>query len=168
MDCGSFFLLAAEPDRTLTDWWPYIVGGGVGGLLVFILVVIGLMYGGIYIEAWAANANVKIWELIGMSFRRVNSRQIVRAKITVIQAGIGAERDTGISTRRLEAHYLAGGNVHSVVRAIVAAHRADIDLDFDRAAAIDLAGRDVHDAVRTSVDPKVIDCPDPKRSRKTT
>ena len=63
---------------------------------------------------------------------------------------------------------MAGGNVPSVIRAIIAAHRADIDLDFDRAAAIDLAGRDVLDAVQTSVNPKVIDCPDPKRSQRTT
>ena len=73
-----------------------------------------------------------------------------------------------MTTRRLEAHYLAGGNVPNVIKAIIAAHRADIDLDFDRAAAIDLAGRDVLDAVQTSVYPKVIDCPDPKRSQRTT
>ena len=160
MDYGLFILLALG-----TGTWFAI--GGVAAVFVFILVVIGAMYGGIFIQAYFARANVKIWELIGMSFRRVNSRQIVNAKITVVQ-GIGEESDTGISTRRLEAHYLAGGNVNNVVRAIIAAHRADIDLDFDRAAAIDLAGRDVHDAVRTSVDPKVIDCPDPKRSHKTT
>jgi uncharacterized protein YqfA (UPF0365 family) len=161
MDIGLPILLALS-----TGTW--IAIACVAGAFALILVMIGVMYGGLYIQAWAARANVRIWELIGMSFRRVNSRQIVNAKITVMQAGIGAESDTGVSTRRLEAHYLAGGNVHSVVRAIIAAHRADIDLDFDRAAAIDLAGRDVHDAVRTSVDPKVIDCPDPKRSHKTT
>ena len=73
-----------------------------------------------------------------------------------------------MSTARLEAHFLAGGDVMHVLRAIIAAHRAGIDLDFDRAAAIDLAGRDVLDAVRTSVSPKVIDCPEPQRSGKTT
>jgi uncharacterized protein YqfA (UPF0365 family) len=73
-----------------------------------------------------------------------------------------------MSTARLEAHFLAGGDVMHVLRAIIAAHRAGIDLDFDRAAAIDLAGRDVLDAVRTSVSPKVIDCPEPGRSGKTT
>jgi uncharacterized protein YqfA (UPF0365 family) len=71
-----------------------------------------------------------------------------------------------MSTGHLEAHYLAGGDVMRVIRAIIAAQRARIDLDFDRAAAIDLAGRDVFDAVKTSVDPKVIDCPDPQRSGK--
>ena len=102
-----------------------------------------------------------MFSLIGMSFRQVNARVIVQAKIMAMQAGVGTDPTTGITTRRLEAHYLAGGNVPSVIRAIIAAHRADIDLDFDRAAAIDLAGRDVLDAVQTSVYPKVIDCPDP-------
>ena len=73
-----------------------------------------------------------------------------------------------MTTARLEAHYLAGGNVPNVIRALIAAQRADIDLNFDRAAAIDLAGRDVLEAVQTSVYPKVIDCPDPHRSQKTT
>jgi uncharacterized protein YqfA (UPF0365 family) len=84
-----------------------------------------------------------------------------------MQAGVGSDPQTGITTRRLEAHYLAGGNVPGVINAIIAAHRADIDLDFDRAAAIDLAGRDVLEAVRTSVYPKVIDCPDPTKSKKS-
>jgi uncharacterized protein YqfA (UPF0365 family) len=84
------------------------------------------------------------------------------------QAGLDISRKSGISTRRLEAHYLAGGNVMNIIHAIIAAARAEIPLDFDQAAAIDLAGRDVLDAVQTSVYPKVIDCPDPSRSGKTT
>ena len=75
------------------------------------------------------------------------------------------EASTGITTRRLEAFYLAGGNVGKVINALIAAHCADLDLTFDRAAAMDLAGRDVLEAVRTSVYPKVIDCPDPAKSR---
>jgi uncharacterized protein YqfA (UPF0365 family) len=106
--------------------------------------------------------------LIGMTFRQVNPRIIVTAKVMAAQAGLSIDRRTGISTARLEAHYLAGGDVMGVTHAIVAAHRAGIDLDFDRAAAIDLAGRDVMDAVRTSVHPKVIDCPDPARGGKST
>jgi uncharacterized protein YqfA (UPF0365 family) len=70
----------------------------------------------------------------------------------------------GLTTRRLVAHYLAGGNVPNVIRALIAAHRASLELNFDQAAAIDLAGRDVLDAVRTCVYPKVIVCPDPKKS----
>jgi uncharacterized protein YqfA (UPF0365 family) len=103
-----------------------------------------------------------------MSLRQVHARTIVEAKIMAMQAGVGTDPHTGITTRRLEAHYLAGGNVPRVIHALIAAHRADIDLDFDRAAAIDLAGRDVLDAVRTSVYPKVIDCPDPEKSARTT
>jgi uncharacterized protein YqfA (UPF0365 family) len=75
---------------------------------------------------------------------------------------LSIHRRDGISTARLETHFLAGGRVLDVIQAIIAAHRAGIDLDFDRAAAIDLAGRDVVDAVRTSVHPRVIDCPDPR------
>src|SRR5262249_61655976 len=102
--------------------------------------------------------------LVGMSLRKVDARVIVQAKIMALQAGVGTDPHTGITTRRLEAHYLAGGDVPRVIRAIIAAQRADIDLDFDRAAAIDLAGRDVLDAVQTSVSPKGIDCPDPRKT----
>ncbi|MCA9047390.1 MAG: flotillin-like protein FloA, partial [Planctomycetaceae bacterium] len=75
--------------------------------------------------------------------------------------------DYPITQRKLEAHYLAGGNVTKVIKALVASQRAGIDLNWDTAQAIDLAGRDVLDAVRTSVYPKVIDCPDPKRTTGT-
>jgi len=115
-----------------------------------------------------SNADVGILQLVGMGFRQVNSRMIVTAKIMAAQSGLDINRRTGISTARLEAHYLAGGDVLKVIYAIIAAHRAGIDLDFDRAVAIDLAGRDVYDAVRTSVLPKVIDCPDSRRSGKNT
>jgi uncharacterized protein YqfA (UPF0365 family) len=169
MDCGLLILAAQQEEGIPLPW---IIGGGIVvvvlGLLALVVGVIAFKYGGLWVEAWAASAKVSIASLIGMSFRRVNAQQIVKAKITVTQARIGSERETLVTTQALEGHYLAGGNVHNVVRAIIAAHRADIDLDFLRAAAIDLAGRDVVDAVRTSVDPKVIDCPDPKRSHKST
>jgi uncharacterized protein YqfA (UPF0365 family) len=97
-----------------------------------------------------------------MSLRKVNPHTIVEAKISAVQAGLDA-----ISTQALGAHLLAGGNVTKVVRALIAAHRARIALDWDTASAIDLAGRDVLDAVSTSVNPKVIDVPDPRRGRIT-
>jgi uncharacterized protein YqfA (UPF0365 family) len=131
----------------------------VGGL--FLVVV--LAYGRLWFQAYMSKAKVSLFSLVGMSLRQVNARVIVQGKIMAMQAGVGRD----ISTRRLEAHYLAGGDVPRVIRAIIAAHRADIDLDFDRAAAIDLAGRDVLDAVQTSVNPKVIDCPDSTTSRKS-
>ncbi len=139
------------------------IGIGIAVLFVLGVVFVVIKYGNLWFRAYMSNAQVSIFSLIGMSLRQVNAPLIVEAKIMAMQAGL-----TGIDTRRLEAHYLAGGNVLGVVRAIIAAHRADIDLDFDRAAAIDLAGRDVLDAVRTSVNPKVIDCPDPRRSPKNT
>ena len=146
---------------------PWLVG--VLALIVFAAVIaaIGWNYAAIWFRAYMSSANISLLSLIGMSFRRVNTQVIVSGKIMAVQAGIGLEKDTGISTRRLEAHYLAGGDVPRVIKAIIAAHRADIDLDFDRAAAIDLAGRDVLDAVQTSVYPKVIDCPAKGGSRPT-
>lgn len=147
-------------------WWTvWVVIGLIGAILLFFLVIVMLMYGALWFQAYMSSAGVSIWSLIGMSFRQVNARLIVQAKIMAVQAGLGKERETGISTRRLEAHYLAGGNVMSVIRALIAAHRAQLPLTFDQAAAIDLAGRDVLDAVRTSIYPKVIDCPDPRGGR---
>jgi uncharacterized protein YqfA (UPF0365 family) len=134
----------------------------------FILALVLFSYGKLWLQAFVSNAHVSLLSLIGMSLRQVHARTIVDAKIMAMQAGVGTDPHTGITTRRLEAHYLAGGNVPRVIHALIAAHRADIDLDFDRAAAIDLAGRDVLDAVRTSVYPKVIDCPDPEKSGRTT
>ena len=133
--------------------------------LVMLLVI--LNFGALWFQAYMSDADVSVISLIGMSFRQVKAKTIVVAKIMGSQAGLDIDRKLGMSTARLEAHFLAGGDVMLVLRAIIAAHRAGIDLDFDRAAAIDLAGRDVLDAVRTSVAPKVIDCPEPARSGKT-
>lgn len=135
---------------------------------MFVFSIVAMVYGKIWFQAYMSSADVSLLSLVGMGFRQVNARMIVAAKIMASQAGLDISRKHGMSTARLEAHFLAGGNVMNVIHAIIAAHRAGIDLDFDRAAAIDLAGRDVLDAVRTSVHPKVIDCPDPKRSGKTT
>ncbi len=163
MDVTSLFVLAAQNDDSMSL---ILVGGAVFALFAVVVAIIIFMYGGIWFQAYMSNANISIWSLVGMTFRRVNTRLIVHGKIMAMQAGIGPERETGVTTRRLEAHFLAGGNVPNVIRAIIAAHRADIDLDFDRAAAIDLAGRDVLEAVQTSVHPRVIDCPDPKAAHK--
>ncbi len=141
---------------------------GVGLIFALIALAVILNFGGLWIRAYTSNAHVSFFELIGMKLRQVSASTIVDAKVMAMQAGVGVDPETGITTKRLEAHYLAGGDVPRVIGAIIAAHRADIDLDFDRAAAIDLAGRDVLDAVRTSVYPKVIDCPDPEKSGRTT
>jgi uncharacterized protein YqfA (UPF0365 family) len=140
-----------------------ILGGMlIGGLIAIVLTIILLFYGNIWFQAYMSSADVSLRSLVGMGFRQVPPQMIVTAKIMASQAGLSIHRREGISTARLEAHYLAGGRVLDVIQAIIAAHRAGIDLDFDRAAAIDLAGRDVVDAVRTSVHPRVIDCPDPR------
>lgn len=127
-----------------------------------------LVYGGLWFQGYMSGARISLPTLIGMSLRQVDAQLIVRAKIMASQANIGDDPASGLTTRRLEAHYLAGGNVAGVIKAIIAAHRAGIDLEFDRAAAIDLAGRDVLGAVQTSVYPKVIDCPDPSKNQSTT
>ncbi len=164
------FLAQLEQGRPEFAWWMFIVYALlIIALLIGIVLIIFIpIYGKMWFQAFMSDADVSFTSLVGMGFRQVNPRVIVQAKIMAAQAGLDINRRTGISTARLEAHYLAGGNVMNVIHAIIAAHRADIDLDFDRAAAIDLAGRDVMDAVRTSVHPKVIDCPDPRRSGKTT
>jgi uncharacterized protein YqfA (UPF0365 family) len=157
-------------DGVSTEVGTLLFVGAVAIALIaaFVLALVFFSYGKLWLQAFVSNAHVGMLSLIGMSLRQVHARTIVDAKIMAMQAGVGTDPTTGITTRRLEAHYLAGGNVPRVIHALIAAHRADIDLDFDRAAAIDLAGRDVLDAVRTSVYPKVIDCPDVERSGRST
>ncbi|TWU18399.1 flotillin-like protein FloA [Allorhodopirellula heiligendammensis] len=150
--------------------YPIVITVGVLIAIAMFAVLFFFMvqYGKLWFQAYMSDADVKLVNLIRMHFTKVNPNVIVQAKVMAAQAKLNTSRVDGVSTQRLEAHYLAGGNVMNVIHAIIAAHRAQIPLDFDQAAAIDLAGRDVLDAVQTSVYPKVIDCPDPKRSGKTT
>jgi uncharacterized protein YqfA (UPF0365 family) len=108
---------------------------------------------GLWVSSLAANVKVSIFNLVGMRLRRVIPSKIVIPLIKSTKAGMG------LNVNQLEAHYLAGGNVDNVVNALIAAHRADIDLQFEKAAAIDLAGRDVLEAVKMSVNPRVIETP---------
>ena len=165
-----FAQLLLGQEESFWDQYGTIVmtaAGIFGGLLLLVLFLAFIAYGKLWFQSYMSNGDVSMLSLIGMHFRQVRPSIIVQAKIMASQSGLNINRRNGISTQRLEAHYLAGGDVLRVVNAIIAAQRAGIDLDFDRAAAIDLAGRDVMDAVRTSVYPKVIDCPDPQRSGKT-
>ncbi len=165
---SSEFVLAQAPPPFLDNTKIFVLlAMAVAAVMMLMFVVTVLAYGQLWFQAYMSNARVGFLSLIGMSLRQVNANVILKAKIMALQAGVGNEPQTGITTRRLEAHYLAGGNVPNVINAIIAAHRADIDLDFDRAAAIDLAGRDVLEAVRTSVYPKVIDCPDPAKAKRS-
>jgi len=132
----------------------------LGAVVVFGLLFLAIFarYFRFWIQSVTTGAGIGIFDLLGMTFRKVNPTVIVRSKIMAVQAGLGEE--TGITSKALEAHYLAGGNVPLVIRAIIAANKAKtIDLDFKLATAIDLAGRNVLEAVQTSVYPKVIDCP---------
>jgi len=150
-----------------TGWEIFLYAvGGFALLVVLVLLLIVAQYGKLWFQAYMSKADVTLLSMVAMGFMRINQRVIVDAKIRAKQAGLNI--DNNISTRRLQAHYLAGGNVMNVLHALIAAERAGIDLDFDRATAIDLAGRDVREAVQTSVRPKVIDCPDPERSGKVT
>jgi len=151
----SFTSLLASPIN------PAVIIMVIIAIPVLILGLVFLMFFKLWIQAKAARANVTFMDLIGMWLRKVNARSIVINKITAIQAGLE------LSTRELESHYLAGGNVTKVVRALIAANRANITLTFNTATAIDLAGRDILEAVQTSVNPKVIDCPDPHKGRQT-
>jgi uncharacterized protein YqfA (UPF0365 family) len=127
--------------------------------LIFVLVIIlfvllvWLIPVRLWVAAWSSGARVSFGELIGMRLRRVSPGAVVNPRIAAVKAGLE------VPTNTLESHYLAGGNVERVVNALISADKAGITLDFQQAAAIDLAGRDVLDAVQTSVNPRVITTP---------
>lgn len=132
-----------------------IIGSGI---FIFVAIIFAILFlhfvpVGLWVSAISAGAKVGIVNLVGMRLRRVNPNGIVLPLIKANKAGIE------VNTDQLEAHYLAGGNVDRVIDALIAAQRAQIPLTFQRAAAIDLAGRDVLEAVQMSVNPKVIETP---------
>lgn len=122
-------------------------------ILIFVSIFLSFVPIGLWVTAFFSGVRIKISELIGMKLRRVKPSRIVRPAIKATKAGLNLE------IASLEAHYLAGGNVNTLVDALIAAQRANIPLQFERAAAIDLAGRDVLEAVQVSVNPKVIETP---------
>lgn len=155
-------LLLAQPGGNVMTL--LVIGAAiVGGCIFLVMLFILFAFFNNWFQAYMNNADVGWTDLISMSFMGVPADSIVQAKIMVSKAGFSMKE---VSTRRLEAHYLAGGRVLDVCMALIRARRADIPLDFDRAAAIDLAGRNVLEAVMTSTTPKVIDCPDPARGKK--
>lgn len=132
--------------------------------LIFFYVFISYFW--LWIQSVTTGASIGILDLLGMRFRKVVPSVIVRTKVMAVQAGL--DETTGITSKALEAHYLAGGNVSLVIRALIAANKAKtIILTFQEATAIDLAGRNVLEAVQTSVYPKVIDCPAKGAARPT-
>ncbi|OYW13823.1 MAG: hypothetical protein B7Z55_16300, partial [Planctomycetales bacterium 12-60-4] len=148
----------------MPTFWQIVLLLAVGLAVVFVIIFLAVfaMYFRLWLRAYFTRVWVSPFTLLFMSLRKVNPTAIIDAKIMSVQSGI---RD--ISIRQLEAHYLAEGNVLRVVKALIAASRAKIKLDWNTAAAIDLAGRDLLEAVNTSVNPKVIDCPDQRTARAT-
>src|SRR5262245_13334282 len=147
-------LIAAVPAAQLV----ILLAIGIGVVVMLVFFAIFARYFRLWIQSITTSARIGIFDLLGMTFRKVNPTVIVRSKIMAVQAGLTDE--TGITSKTLEAHYLAGGNVPLVIRSIIAAKKAKtINLDFKLATAIDLAGRNILEAVQTSVYPKVIDCP---------
>jgi uncharacterized protein YqfA (UPF0365 family) len=140
-------------------WWIVI---GIIGVVAFVILLVIAQFFRLWLQAYMSNAGVTLFDLIGMRLRKVDLGTVVIAKIQLVKAGIH-----DITTNDLESHYLAGGRVVNVSRAMIAANRAVLDLDWKKACAIDLAGRDIIDAVNTSVNPKVIDAPDPDRGKQS-
>ena len=131
------------------------------GLVALMFMGLFLQFFNLWLQALLSGARVGFFDLVGMKFRKVEPKIIVLSRIQAVKAGLS------ISTDQLESHLLAGGRVRSVVNAMIAADRANIALPFDVACAIDLAGRDILEAVQTSVNPKVIDCPSPASGKQT-
>jgi uncharacterized protein YqfA (UPF0365 family) len=170
----DFWILLAQGNAANKRVEPGLFSGGTFALVLLVAVlIIGLAFFAVFaryfrlwIQSVTTGAGIGIFDLLRMTFRKVNPTVITRSKIMAVQAGL--YENEGITTKALEAHYLAGGNVPLVIRSIIAARKAKIiELSFKRATAIDLAGRNILEAVQTSVYPRVIDCP-PKNSKRPT
>lgn len=138
-----------------------VIGLGIVAVIVFGIVILIWSAFWLWWQSILSNAPVSLLQIIFMRFRKVSPGIIVTVRITAKKAGIE------ISADELEAHYLAGGSVQRVVQALISSSKANITLSYDRACAIDLAGRDVLEAVGTSVNPKVIDVPSGAMGRPT-
>lgn len=147
---------------TLSASNPIVIGFFLVVLIVAIIILaIVFQFLGLYIRALVSGARVAMLDLIGMKLRKVPGAMIVNSRIQAIRAGLH------ISPAEMESHWLAGGHVEVVINALIAASKANIDLTWQTATAIDLAGRDVQEAIQTSVNPKVIDVPSRAMTRAT-
>jgi uncharacterized protein YqfA (UPF0365 family) len=144
--------------------WNFVLFG-LGAVLLLVFAIIAINFGMIYVRALFCGAKVTLIELIALRLRRVPAGLIVDSRINGVRSGLALSIDD------LSTHFMAGGNVPMVVLALIAAKKAGIHLVFDRACAIDLAtkgtGKSVIEAVRTSINPRVIDCPTPSQQRVT-
>lgn len=136
-----------------------LIFAAVAALIFLIFLFIFFSFIRLWIQSLMTGADISMFDLIGMKLRKVNYEMIVNQKIALVQAGVE------VTTKDLESHFLAGGKVPRTAAAVIAANKASLTLSWKTAAAIDLAGRDVLEAVRTSVNPKVIDCPDPTKGK---
>ncbi len=151
--------------QQVTDWisqnWPLVLG-----IFLILFAIIGAIiffkFLRLWIQAWLTGARIGILDLVGMYLRKVDYDMIVQQKIALVQAGVK------VNTQELEAHFLASGSVQKTAKAVISAHKAGFELAWREAAAINLAGRDVEEAVKISVQTQVIDCPDPSVSRSGT
>ena len=143
-------LLAQNTGSWSTGWTIAAIA-----VTLFVIIMLGIMskFLGLYVRAWVSGARVSFPDLIGMSLRKFNTTLIVNSRIQAVGAGLE------IPLREMQTHYQAGGDLMRVINAMIAANKANIDLPWKTATAIDLAGRDILDAVQTSVNPKVIDVP---------
>ncbi len=162
-----------------------VVFGGFGIIVGIVFFIVVINYWGIWLQAASSGVKVSFFSLVGMTFRKVNTKLIINSLIMTHKAGVNVtlnfldqhylargnvpaltqaiimshQSGLKLTPQALGAHILAGGDANAVARALIAASKAEIELSFQKACAIDLAGRDIVDAVNTSVDPRVIDCP---------
>lgn len=146
----TFFMQLSGADLNIGLYFIIFV---VAIILLIILMILGKFIS-LWFQAFVSGTPIPLFNIVGMSLRKIPPREIVNARINLFKAGLKE-----ITVSDLETHYLAGGHVQNVVEALIAADKANIPLDWRRATAIDLAGRDLKAAVQTSVNPRVIDCP---------
>ena len=153
-------LLAQMNQINASGTWVLVIGVVVA-ILGLVLLLVAFNFLGTLIRAYLAGAKIGLFDLIRMRLLGIDYKLVVNQKIAMVNAGVKVE------TKDLETHLLSRGNLQRTSAAVVAAKKASLDLPWSIAAAIDLAGRDIYEAVRRSVDPKVIDCPDPGKGRAT-
>jgi uncharacterized protein YqfA (UPF0365 family) len=162
MDALLFAQIQGQPNQGFAGEHPFLLiflAILLLGCVVVLLVFFNFV--SLWIRSFLTGAKISILDMVRMKLCKVDYNMIVQQKIALVQAGVK------VSTQEMEAHYLSRGNVQRVAGAVIAAHKAGMDLPWRVAAAIDLAGRDIYEAVKRSVDPKVIDCPDPTKGRAT-
>ncbi len=159
---GTTSLWLGQIAQSSSTWGAGFIALVVAGIVGLVVLAVIAQFFRIWLQAYMSNADVSLLDLIGMRLRKVDIMTIVSARIQLVKSGIHE-----ISATDLESHYLAGGRVPNVTRAMIAANRASVELDWKKSCAIDLAGRDIIDAINTSVNPKVIDCPSRESGKST-